>query len=542
MPELSYPPNRPVNSDMICRLRAYYDDCTTSDAELLARVYKGSDITTVYDQILFQASVVREEPPASLYFYDIIVVRTGANDGDKRNLRIEKLNLKQLVASSLAKVRPDLAQPGRQVKQRKAEAEIQEISRVTVKIPLSLVKSDEIDRIESVSITNNCTPAPSWELEVRYNGTKFHGSFAIQEIDEEVLWREGRYEPRSCQCKAGQADYIAMRVALKGYDQFPSDFYKGYDEPNPSTHIRNVEIDIADYRGNDYKELASEDEMDLVSSPEEPIDFGPFEESTQKTFDRGLLPEPGDGSASQRRRWQLERHDETVRGDRVELWAQLREEPPGTFLTYSRIYQESENGSNDAFGRFWLPHFAGNGLYYPISFGEEEPHRRPLDSLERIDKASVRVHNYGGGANYISGELRRSRATKDGLQSVVFGNIPVEAIPHEGTERYRGPTLKINRFSVDPREQELDYDPSFEPFKNDHPLYAYVLGRKGEEVNLFIENTSFGVEQLHFQWRGMKLHTWIISFERVLPVFHAYLDFSGLPDLYKWLHVAPDLV
>lgn len=540
MPELSYPPKQSENEDMIRRLKAYYDESATPDAELLARVYQGSDITAVYERILFKAHETPDQPWKDQYAYDVTVVRTGANEEDPRNIRIENLSLKQLVASSLALVRPDLAQPGRQENQRQAEAEIQEISRVTIKIPLSLAKSTEIHKIEAVSITNNCTPAPSWELEVEYDGTSLHGSFAIQAI--EVLWKEGRYDPKSCPCELGQADYLAMRVAMKGYDRFPREFYADYAQENPSKHILSVEFDTRDYLGKGYKKLASADELELVSTPDEPIDFGPFEESAKKTFDRGLLPVPGNGSPSERRRWQLTRHDEIVGGGKTELWAQLPGAPAGTVLTYKYIYQESQNSTNDPNGRFWLPHFAGNGLYYPISFGKEGPHRRPLDSLERLDEASIRVYEYGGGAKHISGEFRHSGTATDGLQSVVFGNIPVEAIPDESTQLYRCPTLNINRFSVGPRRKELEYDASFEPFENDHPLYAYVLGRKDKKGNLLIENTSFGVEQLHFQWRAMSLHTWIISFERVLPVFHAFIDFSALPELYKLVHTTPNLI
>ena len=82
-----------------------------------------------------------------------------------------------------------------------------------------------------------------------------------------------------------------------------------------------------------------------------------------------------------------------------------------------------------------------------------------------------------------------------------------------------------------PRKKIQPPNPSFEPFKNDHPLYAFITG--GDTGTQLIENTAFGVEQLHLQFRAGRLHLWLISFERVIPVFHGSLKLPIPPGEQK---------
>ena len=173
------------------------------------------------------------------------------------------------------------------------------------------------------------------------------------------------------------ADYEGMRKALMGYE----DEYiilRRYDSENPDDHIiDSVEIDDTQYRGRSYQPLTSLTEMPLIPHDDEPIDFGPFEESAQKVFKRGLLPEPSSGNPSERKRWNLQRAQAPQPDGRLELYARLPDDSHGSFLTYQRIYNESAH-SQPKYGCFWLPHFDGDGLYYPIAFGSSEPHRRSM--------------------------------------------------------------------------------------------------------------------------------------------------------------------
>ena len=172
-----------------------------------------------------------------------------------------------------------------------------------------------------------------------------------------------------------------------------------------------------------------------------------------------------------------------------------------------------------------MPHFDGHGFYYPVEFGEA-PHHRPLDSLRYLKDAFVQLHSYENNVNselFLSGKISVSDAPAGtALQNLVFGNIPIAEIPHEGDSFYRGPTLNINRLNVAPRKKIQSPNPAFEPFSSDHPLYAFIIG--GDSGTQLIENTSFGVEQLHLQFRDGRLHLWLISFERVIPVFHGSLE------------------
>jgi len=492
-------------------------------------VYQGEDITDHYTDILFTLT-----DGSDLFTYDITVKHKDTTPQDDKNLYIHGLSLRQLITSSLAYIRPDLAKScmknedqtetdekkfdqtecTKQENQRKAESAIQEISRVTVVIPNSMIRSSELYLIKKVQITNNCTPAPSWELEVFLRcGEHLHGSFRITEPNN-------------------PANYDGMRKTLKGYHDYPTGFLDKYNCEDPLDHIiDSVEIDDTHYRGRSFRPLASLTDIPLYPHDDEPIDFGPFEESAQKVFERGLLPEPGSGDPSDRRRWHLQPAEAPQPDGRLELHARLPDDCQGPFLTYQRIYDESAH-SHPKHRCFWLPHFDGDGLYYPVKFGNVEPHRRPLDSLQLLRNMTIHLHEHADGIRYFSGRLEGD-SDADGLQCITFGNIPVDRVPDEGNGNYRGPTLNINRFNVGPRQKMQEYNPVFEPFENDHPLYAFVLGQKGAGRNLLIENTAFGIEQLHFQWRGCRLHVWIISFERVLPVYHAHLDLSHNQELYR---------
>ncbi|MCP4368889.1 MAG: hypothetical protein GY797_12360 [Deltaproteobacteria bacterium] len=153
MATIIFPPQIDVfdNDESKRRIRSYYSDTSTDIKKLVSRLYSGRDITPLYDQIIFKPTEITDP-----YVFDVEVIATGQDSGANNNIQIPSLSVKQLLASSLAYVRPDLATSGRPLLQRKAEAEIQEISRVTLEIGRDGFSS--APNIHEVTITNNCTP------------------------------------------------------------------------------------------------------------------------------------------------------------------------------------------------------------------------------------------------------------------------------------------------------------------------------------------------------------------------------------------------
>ncbi|MCP4368890.1 MAG: hypothetical protein GY797_12365 [Deltaproteobacteria bacterium] len=317
---------------------------------------------------------------------------------------------------------------------------------------------------------------------------EYHGSFSAKDETDESL------------------PYSELRRKFKGFDDGlrvdPFGLYDGYTESSPSSHVvERVTIETQDYVGKGFTPVTPVVETDVTVHETELIDFGLFEECRKKALERGILPAPSAGSSSELRRWDLSPVEQQVISERFEIHAR---KPEGGFLTFADIYDLSSS-SEATNGVFWLPHFDGAGLYYPIKFAENEPHRRPLDSLQYLRKASVQLHSYGSNELFLSGCISVDSASgSTALKKLVFGNIPIAEVPHEGDGYYRGPTLNINRFNVAPRKKVQLPDPAFVPMATDRPLYAFLTG--GDTGDKLIENTSFGVEQLHLQFRRNLLH------------------------------------
>lgn len=501
MPAIKFPPSLEIfNHDDAAERQRAISEYYSYDAnifDLVKRLYSGRDITPLYERVLF-----RPTDGADPFEFEIEIVASGLDAGAGGNILIPAISVKQLVASSLSyfSSTPDTLQ-------RRAEAEIHEISRVTLRIEGPFRDA----KIANVTITNNCTPAPNWEigLTVLEHGecVEYHGSFSAENDGPESL------------------PYADLRERLGGHSVENCWLYDGYPESDPIKHLisdgtTKVVISTDDYVGEGFHPHTDVTQVDVEVHESAPIDFGLFPECRKKAIDRGILPAPIGKKSNATKRWNLVAVEQCVASERFEIHARKPED--GSFLTYSDIYDLSESSTVSQHGTFWLPHFDGHGLYYPIKFGES-PHHRPLDSLRYLKKATVQIHSYGTDALYLSGAIAVHDAPKPtALKNLVFGNIPLADIPHEGDSYYRGPTLNVNRLNVAPRKKIQTPNPAFEPFTSDHPLYAFITG--GDVGSQLIENTSFGVEQLHLQFRDGRLHLWLVSFERVIPVYHGSLE------------------